>query len=84
MHHQRMWASSLAVIPQTLSLPPAVERVGSFSSLQMFHTHTQKKKNKPQLETGSSSSENMDKLRSTHCQWNQWNLQVFRGTQLSE
>ena len=23
MHHQRMWASSLAVIPQTLSLPPA-------------------------------------------------------------
>ena len=24
MHHQRMWASSLAVIPQTLSLPPAL------------------------------------------------------------
>ena len=23
MHHQRMWTSSLAVIPQTLSLPPA-------------------------------------------------------------
>ena len=23
MHHQRMWASSLAVIPQTPSLPPA-------------------------------------------------------------
>ena len=26
MHHQRMWTSSLAVIPQTLSLPPACER----------------------------------------------------------
>ena len=25
MHHQRMWTSSLAVIPQTLSLPPAYD-----------------------------------------------------------
>ena len=25
MHHQRMWTSSLAVIPQTLSLPACVE-----------------------------------------------------------
>ena len=24
MHHQRMWTSSLAVIPQSLSLPPAL------------------------------------------------------------
>ena len=28
MHHQRMWASSLAVIPQTLSLPPALFKKG--------------------------------------------------------
>ena len=50
MHHQRMWTSSLAVIPQTLSLPPAdmilkklnkMKKTGrGFTSVQMFHTHT--------------------------------------------
>ena len=51
MHHQRMWASSLAVIPQTLSLPPALFKKGEegrkkkkkevlhFTSIQMLHTH---------------------------------------------
>lgn len=40
MHHQRMWASSLAVIPQTLSLPPACPNsCWSFASVQTFHTH---------------------------------------------
>ena len=37
MHHQRIRASSLAVIPQTLSLPPA--------ELEAGFTHTQEKKN---------------------------------------
>ena len=50
MHHQRMCASSLAVIPQTLSLPPATrfkkgrgqkeEKERSFTSITMLHTHT--------------------------------------------
>ena len=46
MHHQRMWTSSLAVIPQTLSLPPACvkwkeERVVVKNPLsRVGHTHT--------------------------------------------
>ena len=43
MHHQRMWASSLAVIPQTLSLPPA-NRVKFnkkfYICSDVTHTHT--------------------------------------------
>ena len=37
MHHQRMWASSLAVIPQTLSLPSAELEV---LHLSRWFTHT--------------------------------------------
>ena len=49
MHHQRMWASSLAVIPQTLSLPPALglkrertegrKREKFYIYLDVTHTH---------------------------------------------
>ena len=45
MHHQRKWASSLAVIPQTLSLPPAqFDIYWFFPAWQLAgftHTHTQ-------------------------------------------
>ena len=50
MHHQRMWASSLAVIPQTLSLPPALglkrertegrKREKFYIYSDVTHTHT--------------------------------------------
>ena len=33
-------ASSLVPVQCASLAPPAVERIGSFSSLQMFHTHT--------------------------------------------
>ena len=38
MHHQRLWTSSLAVIPQTLSLPPASLVVKEVSGIEPFGT----------------------------------------------
>ena len=40
LYHQIKWVSSLVAVPSDLSLPPAVKPSRSFTSLQMFHTHT--------------------------------------------
>ena len=64
MHHQRMWASSLAVIPQTLSLPPALFKQGEEGrkkkevlhlSRCYTHTHTRQSRGNPERQEEEKS-----------------------------
>ena len=41
LYHQIKWVSSLVAVPSDLPLPPAMTSMNrSFTSVQMFHTHT--------------------------------------------